>query len=582
MKAESGRLKSESSPRRSFSLQPTALSLLALPLAVYFFLALPNLSLPGLHNDEAVEAGLPATQILNGQPITAFREAGFTIGDRTFPLMVQDYIGAFNVYLSLPFLAGLGSSVVGLRLYTVCIGAITLALTYGFMASTVNRRAGFIAAILLAASPSFIFWQRQGVFVASLTATFTVAALWVGWKWTQDRTPKWAALFGLCCGAGLYAKLNFIWIIGGIGGAVIILNFGWLRKLFTQPQSEIQSLKSKIPDALTLVIAFLIALTPLFIYNLQTGGTFLSVGTNLTTSYYGVNNLDFFTNFQARLDHFRAVIAGRDHLWYLGGSFGNGMWESTLTLSALVIVARWLLRRQRARLPLAILLVLALGLMQSSFTVSGLFPTHLALFTPLWPMLVALAAELILDPFAEPLFIHLTGPNLSGLLGGLVGGWFGFLNVGMIVVWFGLASLFGGDVAVTLQYHGVLEKSGGLGPHSDAVYRLVDFLKTEQAPYVAAMDWGFAPQVRMLTGDAIQPAEVFGYTWEPDGGFADRLNAALDTPGAIFVFHFPQETIFPRRELFDAAVQARGWQLQQLTIISRRDGAPIFEVLRVK
>jgi Dolichyl-phosphate-mannose-protein mannosyltransferase len=563
---------------------------LVIALAVYFFLAFPNLTLPGLHNDEAVEAALPASQILSGQPITAFRDAGITLGGRTYPLMVQDYIGAFNVYFLLPFFAVLGPTVVALRLYTLVIGAVTIGLTYGFVAQVMSRRAAFIAAALLAASPSFIFWQRQGVYVASLTATFTVAVLWATAVWANKGGYWRAALIGLLCGAGLYAKLLFIWIIGGMVGAFIIINLPglfwiiWRRWRNQPPKSFI--LLPRLPtvkDLLAFGVAFVIALIPLFAYNLQTGGTFLSVGTNLTTSYYGVDNLDFWGNFQARLDHFKAVIAGRDHLWYLGGSFGNGAWESTLNLTALVIVGRWLLRRQRSRLPLVILLVLALGLVQSSFTVSGLFPTHLSLFTPLWPILVAFTAETILDPFYEPLFIHLTGPNLSMLTGGLLPSWLGFINIGMVIVGFGLASLFGQDVAVTLQYQSALEKSGGLGPHSDAVYRLVDFLKAQPGtPYVAAMDWGFAPQVNFLTGGALQPDEVFGYTWEPDDGFPDRLNAALDTPDAIFVFHFPQETIFPRRDLFDSAIKERGLQTEQLAIISRRDGAPIFEVLRVK
>ncbi len=557
---------------------------LLLPLALYLTLALPQLDLPGLHNDEAVEAGLQATQILTGQSITAFRDAGINIAGRTFPLMVQDYIGAFNVYLSLPFFALLGSTVIALRLYTVCIGALTIALTYGFLASLVDKRAGFIAAILLAASPSFIFWQRQGVYVASLTATFTVASLWVGIIWaTSKSSPTWksAALLGLLWGAGLYAKLLFIWIIGGMIGAFILINLPSLFKSLTHLQSAFSNLKSKIPDLLAFILAFAIALTPLFIYNLQTGGTFLSVGTNLTTSYYGVNNLDFAANFSARLDHFRAVIEGRDHLWYLGGSFGNGIWGSAFALAALIIAGRWLLRRQRAQFPAFILLTLALGLVQSSFTVSGLFPTHLSIFAPLQPILIALAAETILDPFYEPLFIHLSGPNISALMGNLVRGWVGFLNTGMLLVAVGVAALFAGDVVVTLQYQAVLNQTGGLGPHSDAVYRLTDYLKEQGTVPVVALDWGFAPQVRMLTSDSIQPLEVFGYTWEPDEGFADRLNAALDQPDALFVFHFPQETIFPRRDQFNAALAERGWQAESLTILSRRDGAPIFEVLRI-
>jgi len=613
--------KRNSADRRSFFIvhRSSPEGVIFIPLALYLALALPQLNLPGLHNDEAVEAGLQAMQILSGQPIAAFREAGIDIGGRIFPLMVQDYIGAFNVYFALPFFAALGPTVTALRLYTVLVGAITITVTFGFVAEAMSRRAAFIAAMLLAASPSFIFWQRQGVFVASLTATFTVAALWAGTAWAKRGGWKWAALLGLLCGAGLYAKLLFVWVIGGAVAALAIINLPAVIRysLRSRPHLRPLSLRERgdlaqspsplreeersltlfprtptLPDLLAFTLALLIALTPLFAYNLQTGGTFLSVGANLTTSYYGVNNLNFAENLRARIDHFRAVIAGSDHLWYLGGSFGNGMWEPALNLSAIVILGRWLFRRQRSRLPLAILLLLIFGIAQSSFTVSGLFPTHFAIFTPLWPIVVALVCETIFDPFHEPIFIHLTGPNLSNIFGGwnfavfgrAVPGILGFLNMGMIVLAVGVASLFARDVIVTAQYHAALDNSGGLGPHSDAVYRLADWLK-ENAPEgapVVAMDWGFAPQVKMLTGGGIVPQEVFGYTWEPDEGFADRLNPALDTPGTLFIFHFPQETIFPRREQFDALVKERGWQVEPLVIISRRDGAPVFEVVRMR
>ncbi len=590
--------------RRSFILHPSPFILLALPLFVYFLLALPQLDLPGLHNDEAAEAGLQAGQIISGQPVSAFREAGIVLGDRTFPLMVQDYIGAFNVYLPLPFFAAFGSTVFALRLYTVLIGAVTLLCTFGFVAEAFGPRPAFIAALLLAASPSFIFWQRQGVFVTSLTAALAMAALWVGTLWARkgsQRTAwKLAAVLGLLCGAGLYAKLLFIWIIGGTIGALAVVNIPIIIRHFAAKPQLPKSQNPKIPFSLSPLLprffprtptlpdltafsaGLLVGLLPLLAYNLQTGGTFLSVGTNLTTSYYGVNNLNFVENLRGRIDQFGAVLAGRDHLWYLGGSFGNAMWETALRLAALAIVARALFRRQRSRAPLALLLLLAFGVIQTSFTVSGLFPTHFSIFAPLWPVIVAIACEIVFDPFYEPLMIHLSGPPLSMLSGGLARGWLGFLNTGMMVLAVGLGFLWTQDIFVVAQYHLALNKSGGLGPHSDAVYRLVDFLEENAGAPVAAMDWGFAPQVRMLTAGRVAPQEIFGYTWETDEGFADRLAEVAAQPGALFVFHFPQETIFPRREVFDAYVQSQGWGVEQVAVISRRDGAPVFEVVRVK
>ena len=598
--------------RKHFILHPSSF-LLALPLAVYFALAFPRLTLPGLHNDEAAEAGLPAGQILDGQPISAFRDAGLPLGGRTYPLMVQDYIGALNVYFVLPFFALLGPTVVALRLYTVLVGALTLLCTYGFARRAFGARPAFIAALLLAASPSFVFWQRQGVLVMSLTAALAMACLWAGAIWAQSNAKtawRWAALLGLLCGAGVYAKLLFVWIIGGVAGALALVNLlgllwqgvveprrrqgtrdtkysyffsSWSSSLrafvVSIPSARLFPRTPKIADLAAFTVGLLVGLIPLILYNLQTGGTLASVGGNLGTSFYGVNNADFFANLRGRWDQFQAVTEGRDHLWYLGGSFGNGGWQTALRLAALVIVGRAAFRRRRSRAPVAILLTLAFGVAQSAFTVSGLFPTHFAIFAPLWPLVVALAAETIFNPFYEPMFMRLSGPPLSAF--GVQHGRIGFVSMGMAVLAVGLGGLFARDVTVTLDYHRALQQSGGLGPHSDAVYRLADFLKDAAAP-VAAMDWGFAPQVHMLTRGGVSPVEVFGYSWDADAGFADRVSTALDDPATLFVFHVSQETIFPRRAAFEALVAQRGGRIEPVTIISRRDGAPVFEVVRVQ
>ncbi|MBI5080231.1 MAG: glycosyltransferase family 39 protein [Chloroflexi bacterium] len=561
-------------------------TLIALPLALYFFLALPQLDLPGLHNDEAAEAGLQAMQILNGQSISAFRDAGLNIGGRIFPLMVQDYIGALNVYLALPFFAAIGSTVIALRLYTVIVGAITIVLTFGFMREAFNSRAAFIASLLLASTPSFIFWQRQGVFVASLTGTFTIALLWSCLKWFKHRQLKWAFLIGLFCGLGLYAKLLFIWIIGGIIGAIIVINlvwwigswvvgwFGGLHSTFRIPHSTFGIPHSAInyfPHLLHFLFGLTLGIAPLLLYNLQTGGTIFSVGANLTTSYYGVNNLNFFENLRGRIDQYQAVIGGREHLWYLGGSFGNPGWEIASRVATLAIVLRFLLRRQNSQLPFALLLLLNFGIVQSAFTVSGIFPTHHAIFMPLLPMIVAAASEIIFDPFYEPMLTtRLTNPIGNFFTRGRYMGGIGLITDAMLVLAFCLGWLWVSDLNVVKNYHLALNKSGGLGPHTDAVYRLTDYLQTQKDKPIYAMDWGFAPQVKMLTQNKVTPQEIFGYDWEADDDFKNRLGAALDKPNALFVFHWSNETIFPRREIFDSILKERGLQVDQIAVISRR------------
>ncbi len=85
-------------------LSPPARQRAGLFLAVLLFLLLAGyqLGLPGLHYDEAKEAGVNALELLTAAPVTAFRDAALPLGDLRLPLMVQDYIGALNVYLAIP------------------------------------------------------------------------------------------------------------------------------------------------------------------------------------------------------------------------------------------------------------------------------------------------------------------------------------------------------------------------------------------------------------------------------------------------------------------------------------------------
>ncbi|RXM22035.1 hypothetical protein EO238_25940, partial [Citrobacter sp. AAK_AS5] len=67
---------------------------------------------------------------------------------------------------------------------------------------------------------------------------------------------------------------------------------------------------------------FLLALSPLILFNLQTSGTLRSIFGNLGQSYYGVQNAAFLENLSARFGQLVALLRG-DHLWYLGGPLAN-------------------------------------------------------------------------------------------------------------------------------------------------------------------------------------------------------------------------------------------------------------------
>jgi hypothetical protein len=169
---------------------------LAAALALFALLAFYQLGLPGLHYDEAKEAGVNAMELLTGAPVSAFRGASVHLFGRDLPLMVQDYIGALNVYLALPFLGLTGIGVPNLRLLSILTGlAALLGLERALSAwvamhrpelparSTPISMAGLIGVTLLAASPSFVFWSRQGIFVTNLTQPLVFLSIWQGLAW---------------------------------------------------------------------------------------------------------------------------------------------------------------------------------------------------------------------------------------------------------------------------------------------------------------------------------------------------------------------------------------------------------------
>src|SRR4051794_30715018 len=101
---------------------------LAAACLLFVLLCCYQLGLPGIHYDEAREAGVNAVELLKGASVTSFRGAALTLFGRQFPLMVQDYIGALNVYLALPVLWLTGVGVPNLRALSVLTGLTLLPL----------------------------------------------------------------------------------------------------------------------------------------------------------------------------------------------------------------------------------------------------------------------------------------------------------------------------------------------------------------------------------------------------------------------------------------------------------------------
>lgn len=547
-------------PDESSGVEPRSAHLrllwLAAMAALYLALACAQLGLPGLHYDEAKEAGVNAVELLTGAPVSAFRDAALAVGTLRLPLMVQDYIGALNVYLALPFLAASGIGVPNLRILSVLIGLAALLLLERAVSEwlrsgqvdpprTAISRGGLAAVTLAAASPSLVFWSRQGIFVTNLIIPLVLLCFWQGLRWKRRGRPGALAVSALAAGLALYAKLLALWAV--LPFALLMLIW-WLR----DGRRPALGVRGWLASA----TAFVFPLLPLLLFNLQTGGTAAALGGNLARSYYGINNLDIAANLAVRLPQLRQVLSG-NQFWYLGGVAQNpaAFWLA-LALAAAGLATAW-----RSVLPPLLLLLLGVGL--SLFTISDLFVTHYALLHMV--ALGALGAAVgVLARRLDKL------QRWSGLRWGLGA---------LVCLWLAL------DVSASLAYHGHLARSGGLADHSDASYDLAYYLRYNGLGAPVALDWGMDAPVRFLSEGSVTPIEIFGYgsPQAPDAGFAERLALFLGNPDAVYLLRAPgQEHFAGRRAEFERLAAAQGLTLHLEANFAQRDGTPLFELWRAE
>ena len=560
--------------------------MVALTVALFVGLAAYQWRLPGLYNDEAYDV-VPAMQLLLDQPVDLNRGIGLHLFGRDFPLMISDYQGVSSMYAVLPLFAIFGLGVGPVRGMTIGFGVIAIVLTYLLGRRLYGRPAGLVAALLLATSPSLIFWSRIGVYVVNQVVPLALGALLCCLRWRDTRRPRWLALAGLLAGIGLSTKILFIWFILGsasAGVAVWLVNSAWpldaegRRRPRRRLRARLNEPFALAPrHALAGLTGFLLGAAPLIGYNLASAGTLKVLRANLGQTEKGVDNTAFLANLIGRFGAFKTVLEG-SYFWFLGGVQANRLPLVVFLLAAgFLALALWLVpecRRYRDATVFLGVLILAI-LVQSSVTVSGLEATHLLLLLPLPFVLIGAAVALL-------------GRQVAAAVGrrGATG-----LAVALVAL-VALVPTVAGNLLVAAHYHRVLAQTGGRTSFSSSIYLLADYLDAPhpepfdyRRPY--ALDWGMKYNVELLTAGRVQPQEIYGQgrTLSPDfGATVERL---IDDPNALFLAHrFEGPNIpaaYPDRTVeFFRIVEARGKRVVPIQAILEGDGAPLFYLYVVR
>lgn len=295
----------------------------------------------------------------------------------------------------------------------------------------------------------------------------------------------------------------------------------------------------------------LVGAAPLWAYNLATGGTFVSFGRNALVTEHGVNNLNVPGNLWAAIESLGVLLDGR-YFWFLGRQIANN--ANVLVFAAAAVLCVLLARRQPAwRMGLGLAgTIIALIVAQSAFTVSGIWATHLYILFP-WPQMV-MAAGMVLAADA-----------LAGQRRVLAAGLAAVLCLGAMLA----------SVRADLAYQAELERSRGLSRFSDAIYDLAAWLD-ERAPLtVYAVDWGIQKNVQILTQGRVNPIEISGFAGEPEADFVRRAEQALRTPGAIYVMHSKEDTVYELFPLFQATAERLNVRIKIIDATHDSSGAPV-------
>jgi 4-amino-4-deoxy-L-arabinose transferase-like glycosyltransferase len=323
---------------------------LIVALTVFVALAAHQIELPGLHTDEALEV-LPAVQLVRGQEVECFKDVCIDVFGLRLPVMIYEYIATVNTYIAIPFFALFGISVPVLRTMPICQSAVALVFLYMLARELYSRRVAAMAVLLLAVSPSFVFWSRQGVFVTSVTIPISLIGAWAWLRWWQSSKPGYLYLGSFLFGLGISAKFLFGWLLAGVGGAFVLLNLDRLIRCVRQRSLSPLGFRLRWRDLAIAAALFVIGLVPLIIFNMRTMSTINYIRANVFgTSYYQVDNTRLGENLRERIKEFRSVLNG-ETFWYLGISPYASWRYPSVFLIAIGIAAFSMFgsRRQTAR-----------------------------------------------------------------------------------------------------------------------------------------------------------------------------------------------------------------------------------------
>ena len=173
------------------------------------------LSLLGLQNDEA----LFANGIFKPYAVADV----LRIGHSTLPLMLMSYLGTLKSWIYRPIFQLFGTGVVAMRLPMLLAGAASIWIFYILLRRIAGERAALFGCGLLAVDSMYLLTSTFDWGPVALQHLLLLSAMTLLFRFFRDPRPR--LLFWGCflLGLAMWDKALAIWMIGGMGVALLVV-----------------------------------------------------------------------------------------------------------------------------------------------------------------------------------------------------------------------------------------------------------------------------------------------------------------------------------------------------------------------
>jgi 4-amino-4-deoxy-L-arabinose transferase-like glycosyltransferase len=451
--------------------------------------------------------------------------------------MLMPYIGALKIWLYKPIFALAAPGLWSMRLPVLLMCALSVWLTFLIARRFLPAPFAAFSALLLAADPIFLLTGTFDWGPVALQHLLALLMVWATLRANETADWRWAAAAGFACGLGIWDKVSFLWILGGLLAATLLLARAPALRLCRNPRLAAAALAGAALGAAVFLR-----------YNIRSD----------FATFRATAGLDF-SALYPKLQMLMFTLEGSAMFGFLvndSGQAAGPQWSlQAYALFATLLAIPLLGALRRLALFLATALA-AIWVLMAVMRNAGQSSHHTILVWPLPQLLIAIAAA----GLAERGRLARAALAFSGI------------------------ALLGSSLAVCERYIR-LARTEGPGPQwSLASGTLAGRLLELKPKSVFVVDWGILSQLRLLGAGRIPllPASDF-VVRDSRARPEDARLLALKDPATLAVTHPDELLIFPgSNAMLDEWASTRGLTKEPVDFIRDRHGVIRYLIFRYR